>query len=599
LVPLFRLKRRPLQKNVWVPLRALEDFRREKVFGEVGYVRDTFACGSLAVPLEARELGEKLTWSDIGVGHDTRSYADEQGYKPVDEYWLNWSDRQPSGMDLVLTQGFGPDHPRIWHLHQDIVIALGLLREGDVWVRPEEGYLDVARLLRGPDGDPHKIEIRTEHLRDYLAARRMALRVAWYRDRDTVLRCVDHITWRDDPPSVSEPHYRFETRLHDLHEDTGLPFGGQSAVFTARRTDVDPEEDVPEFGPETDDNVEAESRAYSHSGARVFRVEGEIWCEEWVEPSEVSSRVRGDDRPSAASYIVDASGSRESADVLDNEDVGKYLWFRPDVINDLLARRGAKLHWYTRDTGMVEVTYGYRTHFGINSIGLINAYAYDVAKLPEWQRLIWQGYNVPPEGRVSRELLAAQMEVNPAGTHAPESHIRAAIRDVDELFSSAFGVKLFRGHGSKDAILKSLHRFRALQIGGIYELAKDVTRVVTEDLDVSALHTIAPPGPSEGKGSLKSLERVIGTKLTSMEDAKHLMSILHGVYELRGIASHLPGSETTAEAFRLTGVRADAHPLEKGRQLLHALMYFLAELARLLYRHQASAERPTGGAGAD
>lgn len=251
------------------------------------------------------------------------------------------------------------------------------------------------------------------------------------------------------------------------------------------------------------------------------------------------------------------------------------------MANDILNRRGARLRWYTQDTGALELTYGYPTHFGINSAGLLNAYAYDVAKLPEWQRLIWQGYNVAPEGRVSRELLAAQMEVNPAGTYAPESHIGVALRDVDELFQARFGYRLFRGHGARDELVKSLHRFRALQPGGIFELAKDLTRTIIEDLDVGTLHKIAPPTGSEGKGSLKSLERVVGTKLMEMHEAKHLMSILFGVYGLRGMASHLPSSETD-EAFRLAAVTVADHPVEQGRQLLNAVMYVLAELARRL-----------------
>jgi len=575
------LKRRPMQKGVWIPLRAIENYQKEKTFGDVGYIRDTFACGSLAVPASARSLGEDLRWSDIGVGHDTRHYADEEGYKAVDEFWLNWSDRSPAGVDLVITQSFGPDHDTIWHLNQDLVIALGLLREGDIWVRPDEGYVDVVRLKRDRNDQPTRIDIRTEYLRDYLAARQMALRIAWYRDRDTVVATADHIEWQNDPPSINEDHYRFETRFHDLHEGSGMPFGGQTAVFTARRTDVDPEEDVPEFGPETDENVDSESHTFGQKGAKVFRVEGKIWSEEWIEPSNASSRVRDDEIPSSASYLIDTSGSRESADVLDDEDIGKYLWFRPDVVNDLLARRGSRITWYTRYTGAVELTYGYHTHFGINSIGLLNAYAYDVAKLPEWQRIIWQGYNVAPDGQVCRELLAAQMEVRPAGTHAPERHLREAIHGVGELFEGRFAVNLFREHTLKSNIINILHRFRSLQPNGLYDLAKDVTRAIIEDLNIKALHQIAPPEGSDGRGSLKSLERLIGTELTDEKEAHHLMSIMFGVYELRGITSHLPSSETE-EAFKLACVDNSAHPLEQGRQLLHAVMFFLAELSRLL-----------------
>ena len=318
------LRRRALQDATWIPLRAIEHYIKEKTFGDVGYLRDTFACGSLAVPLEHRELGEKLGWSDVGVGHETRSYADENGYKPADQYWLNWSSRDAVASELVITQGFGWDE-RVWHLNVDIVIALDLRREGDVWLKPDEGYIEVVRLHREADGQPNKLEMRTEHLRDYLAARQMALRLAWYRDRDAVLSNADHIQWREAPPSNEEPHFRFEARCHDLHEGSGIPFGGQSAIFTARRTDIYPEDDVPEFGPETDDNVEAESRTFDHEGAKVFRVEGEIWCEEWVEPAAHSVRVRGDNVPSATTFIIDASGQTQTGDEIDNESIGKYL----------------------------------------------------------------------------------------------------------------------------------------------------------------------------------------------------------------------------------------------------------------------------------
>ena len=83
------IRRKALQQATWIPLRSLETFKREKSFGDIGYLRDTFACGSLAIPIQHRDLGEKLRWSDIGVGHETRSFADETGYKSADEYWLN------------------------------------------------------------------------------------------------------------------------------------------------------------------------------------------------------------------------------------------------------------------------------------------------------------------------------------------------------------------------------------------------------------------------------------------------------------------------------------------------------------------------------
>lgn len=580
------IRRRPLQDAAWIPLRAIEDYVKEKTFGDVGYLRDTFACGSLAVPLEHRELGEKLGWSDIGVGHGTRSYADENGYKPADQYWLNWSSRDAIGVELVITQDFGWDDS-VWHLNVDIVAALGLRQEGDVWLKPDEGYVEVVRLHREAGGQPIKLEMRTEHLRDYLAARQMALRVAWYRDRDAVLSNADHVEWRDAPPSIEEPHYRFETRYHDLHEGSGIPFGGQSAVFTARRTDVYPEDDVPEFGPETDDNVESESRTFSHKGAKVFRVEGEIWCEEWVEPATGSVRVRGDKVPSSTTFIIDASGQTQTGDELDNEDIGKYLWFRPEVIPNMLRRRGTKWRWYTRETGGIELTQGYGVHFGVNRLGLINAYAYDIGRLPEWQRRIWQGFNIAPEGGVSVELLDAQQRVKPASTLAPEAHLSEALEAVDNQFLARFGVPLFRSHSSRVDISASIHRFRALDQQGVFALAKDISRVIVEAIETSELHKIAPPPKGGGgTGSMKSLERVLAT-ITTPTDARDALTNLVGIYELRGADAHLPSAELD-EAFRLAGVDKSAAPLEQGLQLLLRTMQALGRLYGLL-------EPPTGG----
>jgi hypothetical protein len=63
-------------------------------------------------------------------------------------------------------------------------------------------------------------------------------------------------------------------------------------------------------------------------------------------------------------------------------------------------------------------------HFGMNRLPLINAYAKDVALLPEWQQRIWAGHNVGPEGGVSEELLASQVRAQPARTQAPEEFLR-------------------------------------------------------------------------------------------------------------------------------------------------------------------------------
>jgi hypothetical protein len=571
------LRRKFLQQDTWIPLRALQDLKRERRFGEVGYLHESFNCGSLAIPIEHRELGEQLGWSEIGIGHDTRCYADEEGYKQADQYLLDGSINGPRGIELVIDQHFGWSN-RIWHLNQDLILALNLRQEGDVWVSSDEGYIDVVRLLRDEEGQPVRMDIRTEQLRDYLAARRMALRIAWYRDRDSIFRSVEHIEWRENPPSRSELNYKFIARCDEMREGVGF---GKGVILTVQRTDVYPDDDVPEFGPENNENTVAESRAFGREGPVVYRVEGEIWSEEWVEPANHSVRVRGDEVPSTTSFIVDASGNSMSADELDDEDIGRYLWFRPQVIPNLICRRGVNWRWYTRDTGGIEVSYGYKIHFGLNALGLINVYAYDIGKLPEWQRRIWQGFNISPEGGVSSELLDAQFRVQPADTLAPESHLAEGRQSIDDLFRARFGVPLFRSLSSEGEIIKSLHRFRALDQVGVFALAKDITRVFIESINVPELHKIAPPEKKGvGTGSLKSLERVLAT-IVDANKARYALGLLVGIYELRLADAHLQSSQID-EAFKLAYVEKSGPPLKQGLQMLNNVMVTIQDLYLIL-----------------
>jgi hypothetical protein len=51
---------------------------------------------------------------------------------------------------------------------------------------------------------------------------------------------------------------------------------------------------------------------------------------------------------------------------------------------DILSVRGGNLQWYTAQTGAVGFLQSGRVHFGINTLGLINVYAKDIALLPDW-----------------------------------------------------------------------------------------------------------------------------------------------------------------------------------------------------------------------
>lgn len=119
--------RRSFSRATWVPLRASLNDEKGNV-KDVGYVGDVFACGSVAFPKQHHELAERLSWSDIGIGHTVAPYAYSDGhYSPIDEYQYN--DKEPIGINLVF------EHPqpvvggRQWILNPDLVVALRLITQ--------------------------------------------------------------------------------------------------------------------------------------------------------------------------------------------------------------------------------------------------------------------------------------------------------------------------------------------------------------------------------------------------------------------------------------------------------------------------------------
>lgn len=571
------IRRRKLKNAVWLPLRAAQYVENNGRYGYLGFKEDFIGAGSLSVPLDKKSCAEKLDWMKVGLGHNHSGCYDNGKYIPADIY--EDYKGEFTGVHLVLDQrGNSVDMPE-WHLHQDLVVTLGLKREKDIWVSPSEGYTDVARLHRGEGDKPTLLEIRADHLKDYLCARNMGLYVTSYYSRHIVTDNVSHIDWGKGFKEELTENDRWEGRVIEIHEG-GHPFGEKVAVFHSSRTDVEESDDIPSIaGIPTDKNIKSSSWEKGFKGKKLYRVQGELWRTEWIEPSNVSPRVKGDKLPPTAFYTVDEKGTRENKEAL--IDSGRWLWFKPEVIMALAHCRGGKLAWYTRDTGSVTCSPEYSgVHFGVNKLGLINVYAKDVALLPDWQQQIWAGHNVSPEGGVSEELLAAQVRAQPASTQAPEEFLKRGITFLNELAIGKLGFALFRTHELAEDLLEKTNRFRAIDDAGLFALAKDVARLIADSLDTNAMQRIVQPPKNTKWGSLKTLENLIALKIDA-NTARTMVGPLVGAYELRHADAHLPGHEID-DAFDLLKIDRSQPIVFQGYQLLHSCVSSLYGIVEVL-----------------
>jgi hypothetical protein len=553
--------RRAFSNATWVPLRASCNDERGEV-RDIGYVSECFACGSVAFPPEHREVAEQLGWSSIGISHNAQPYAYEDGYySSIEQYQYN--DKEPIGVNLVF------EHPqpvvggRLWILNPDLVVALRLIKDGANWVRPEENFVVVAREVLDEKGEQRLIEIKREFLLDYLAARNLSLRLSYYRQRVENVASLEGSEYANlSDEQEQRDGGRFELRIRSLDD----VFGGGWALFRAWRTDVDEGEDAPVMGPESNDNTDYESSQGHRSGYEGIRVEGEFWRDEWIEHQGQSVRVRGDAVKTLPQFIVETDGTRMASPDLNNEDIGRWLWFRSSVVSELLGLRGFSLEWYTAETGGIRSTSGYVTHFGINSSDLITVYAYDVARLAAWEQHIWAAHNVVPDGKVSSELLAAQVKAQPASTHSVEALLFKSMRMLEAGFRQKFHISLFTHDINDTEIMPHISRFASKDQSSLLRLAKELVRVFSDRLNVPELRKLSNHAEKEKLASNKLLQDVLAQE-AGVDRARKIFGAIVGVYDMRVGDAH-PTSSKIGDALRLAGIDESKSFLRQGEQLI-------------------------------
>lgn len=570
------VRRRRYAPLTWIPL-YLNRERGTGDYGELGYIKDIEAVRTAAIYLDKRAELDGLGFVDLPHSHAPSTW---NGYTPYDVRRSEEGEEQ--GVYLALNQSLDGDGPSVWSLNQDFVFALNLSREGDIWIRPSEGFVEVAKIERSGDGDVEAILVRPEYLKDYLAARSMTFMIGSYRERRWVVPDLSGLPFAEDDDDEAKDEFGRHSFYVRAIVAGGFPYGGGVAVFNASRTDQWDEDEVPILGPETEENTSSSQTHFKREGQKLFSLTSERRLTEWLEPADLSPRVRRDDTPSTTHFLVDAQGSQTNADKLNFEEIGLWLFFKPNVISDILSRRGSSIHWHTRFTASVSLSGGIPIHFGTNNANLVVAYAHDIARQPEWQRKIWAAYNVAPEGGLGEELDAAQVRARPVETLAPEGFIAASLEIADEKFKARWGVSLLRTHQDTAEIISRSHRFRSLDQAGFLSLAKDLARISADLIDQKALHGIAAPQNGQGTGSLKSLERVLAT-VVSPEEARKLTSKLFGIYDLRLSDAHLPSSKME-DAMKLIEIPLEQDWLLKGAFMIHqwvASFYSIAEAVSL------------------
>ncbi len=176
------------------------------------------------------------------------------------------------------------------------------------------------------------------------------------------------------------------------------------------------------------------------------------------------------------------------------------------------------------------------------------------------------GHNVAPDGKVSVELLSAQVKTQIANTRAVEDSLFENMRMLEAAFQKHFNIKIF-SHDIDDALAKQqVSRFMSKDQASLLRLAKELVRVFTDRLDVRELRKLSQNAKKEGLKTNKLLQDILAQS-AGAERAHAVFGPIVGTYEMRLGDAH-PTSKHIGDALELAGIRQDVSFLRQGERLI-------------------------------
>jgi hypothetical protein len=458
---------------------------------------------------------------DIGWDADGKfSFGDHAQYGDISLYPLGTLRKHPISEDLKID------------LNPQFVIYHALQKKNETeYYHPTDNLLVVeAKIETHKIYDPTaKITVHRDYLRDFLAAKDMGLLIFVIADR-----FVNALNEKD--LGVDEPTENYQigdftwisTNKYPVESKQGKYFRCRSIL---RRNFIIEPYDKPKF----------ERTPWFYFG-EIPRKESEL-----------------------PSFIINDEGERstllQSTYLPDyiNGGIGKfgYLYFRPEVLQKFLTAFGYSVFFHMRNWGVASLPGDKGSiDVGINSDGLVNAFAPDIADLDISEQAYWSSFSSLPSGEICTEMFETRMQQIPPRSPGVTELIENARSHLNDIFQNRFSVDLFNNLELPD---RALCRLSVGVISNQYEEVLDLAKVlygwVIETMQISSLRSaLGQLGATVNQQlrSIKLLEAILEAKGLTNSQARSLTSSLVGLNELRIGSAHI-GSPQLAASFQLMG----------------------------------------------
>lgn len=527
----------------WIPVYGFEYKDKHDKYPNIGFREDFFHVETGIVYNDYRENAGEMKWDDWYQDSVNPYISEDKTYNRAGVLY----DRKNNkiGERLVMGQFIDSEYQDEIYINQDFILAYKLVRKNDIWIRPKDNDREVIRSRTCDHKDKKLIEIRSEFLRDYLSALNASFRLYYYRERHAIVDYRPNFINNETSVLSDNQHNRHTLSCHHINPNGDLP-DSKGILVKLWRNDVDEEDTIPDFNK---NSIEGQCHSYQNfiekENADRYHLHSRLWRGEWIEGNEQSCLIGYSEPNDDFMVYADNSGQKVPLSSLKYEEINKYLWFKPEIVNLLISNQGGKVEWDTKETGFISTGPDTSIHFGLNKKGLVNVYAYDIARLPYWQKEIWVGQNTPPDDGVSIELAKIQITYTPIKSYAPEEVIVRILEQFNNLYNNKFSLPILNDHEEIHSLLTQINRFQVHSDDSLESLAKNLVKLSIERLNCKNLKKTI--GSDVGKeGSLHLLGILLEKKL-GVENGEKIMAPLRSLYQLRLRDSHLKSKKIKVE----------------------------------------------------
>ncbi len=267
-------------------------------------------------------------------------------------------------------------------------------------------------------------------------------------------------------------------------------------------------------------------------------------------------------------FIVNSEGKKQTLPrndfIVSNIENGigsvGYLYFRPEVLQKYIQVPGYSVFFHVRNWGIASLPGDRGTvDVGINSHGLVNAFAPDIAKLSIAEQAYWASFSSLPSGEVCEEMFQTRMQQNPPHSTGVIDLIRGSRTLVDVSFRKkhCFGVFNLIEPSKLD-----LSRLSVGPLTSRYEELLELARIlygwVIETMQIDSLRAcldtfgqIVDKKMKDLK-QIKLLEQILIAKGLEEAEARSITAPLVGLNQLRIGSAHI-GRIELVDSFQLMG----------------------------------------------